>query len=102
MGVFPLKGQTSFVPANLPDGIYTNLIDDSKAVSAFKSQFSLATGADLKGKTSATLDLNKFIGGFTYWAAAATASNHTITIYLEDENGKNVTQPIKVQFTPAL
>ena len=30
VGVFPLKGQTSFVPAELPDGIYTNLIDDSK------------------------------------------------------------------------
>lgn len=79
-----------------------DLIDDSKAVSAFKSQFSMATGTDLKGKTSATLDLNKFIGGFTYWAAAGTASEHTITIYLEDENGKNVTQPIKVQYSPAL
>lgn len=78
-----------------------DLIEDSKAVSAFKSQFSMTTGTDLKGKTAVTLDLNKFIGGFTYWAAAATASEHTITIYLEDENGKSVTQPIKVQYTPS-
>ena len=35
VGVFPLHGQTAFIPVDLPDGIYANLLDGS-AVEVFR------------------------------------------------------------------
>ena len=30
VGVFPLQGQTAFVPVDLPDGVYTDALTDGK------------------------------------------------------------------------
>ena len=37
-GVFPLDDKTEFIPVDLPDGVYTNLIDDS-SVEVFRGGF---------------------------------------------------------------
>ena len=35
VGIFPLKGQTAFIPVDMPDGVYCNLIDGA-AVEVFR------------------------------------------------------------------
>lgn len=35
VGIFPLKGQTAFIPVDMPDGVYCNLLDGS-AVEVFR------------------------------------------------------------------
>ena len=73
-----------------------DLIDDEKAVTAFRNVFNMATGDQLKGKTALDLNLNAFVNSMPYKVSSTPGVKHTLTLTVTDENEKS--EELKMEF----
>lgn len=89
-----------YVSEQTATGVSLDLVDDPKVVERLSAVYNINTGDNLKGKSSAVIDLSNLAEAMKDDVSDAGNSDHNFDVTVTDANGKAKTVKVVFHYTP--